>query len=305
MSHLKFDELYSRLILKRIGLKRAISSSSANAKKKNKKKKKSTSTANNCNNKRKLRILCLHGYEQNVETFRKKTGALRRAGKSHVSDFIFLGAPHDALLREGAGKDPSVDGRAWYLPSFPTTNNSAVPKFFEDDSQADDKTNASRSWSLPLDESTWNSSLEYVGKCFEEQGPFDGILGFSQGAAIASALCHLQMTKKSKKEALSSINFKFAILVSGFIPSHGLSIVNENNNDEISSSSICNTLHISGKTDNIIKPIRSKSLVEYFKENNNTAIHCEHNGGHLVPSDKHIRDAFKDFLKTQRENISA
>lgn len=33
-------------------------------------------------------------------------------------------------------------------------------------------------------------SLEYLRKVWEEQGPFDGLLGFSQGAAMASVFNH-------------------------------------------------------------------------------------------------------------------
>lgn len=37
----------------------------------------------------KLRILCLHGYTQNAEVFRKRTGALRKFCKAHAA----FGAP--------------------------------------------------------------------------------------------------------------------------------------------------------------------------------------------------------------------
>ena len=98
--------------------------------------------------------------------------------------------------------------------------------------------------------------------------------------------------------------FKFAVFISGFIPSHGLYIGNEDINNEMSLSKF-NTLHISGETDEIIKPMRSKSLVDYFADGNSKDIcqHVTHGGGHLVPSDKSVRDALKDFLKCQRENL--
>ena len=293
-------------MLNRSTLKRAFGSSSSsssnnnnnnNKTKKKKTRQKAKKDSNNVITSRKLKILCLHGYEQNIDSFRKKTGSLRRAGKSHVSEFVFLDAPHNALVRDGA--DEAAGNYAWYLPQT-INNDDTMPKFFEDDSQSnDDSSKSSRSWSLPLDESTWHASLEHIGKCFKEQGPFDGVFGFSQGAATAAALCQLQMAK-NLKQPLNFIDFKFAIFISGFIPSHGLYIGNEDIDTSMPLSKF-NSLHISGKTDEIIKPIRSKALVNKFSNNNNQ--HVEHSGGHLVPSEKHVRDALKEFLKIQRDNL--
>ena len=67
------------------------------------------------------------------------------------------------------------------------------------------------------------------------------------------------------------------------------------------------TLHIFGSSDEIINPKRSKALMNYFTESDtremvHECMHIEHNGGHLVPSDKHVRDAFKEFLGHRRRN---
>lgn len=40
------------------------------------------------------RILCLHGYRQNGTLFREKTGSLRKLLKKHVSEFVYIDAPH-------------------------------------------------------------------------------------------------------------------------------------------------------------------------------------------------------------------
>lgn len=40
-----------------------------------------------------LRILCIHGYRQNGNSFREKTGALRKLLKKSV-ELIFMNAPH-------------------------------------------------------------------------------------------------------------------------------------------------------------------------------------------------------------------
>jgi hypothetical protein len=41
-----------------------------------------------------LRILCLHGYRQNGNMFREKTGSFRKLMKKHVAEFVFIDAPH-------------------------------------------------------------------------------------------------------------------------------------------------------------------------------------------------------------------
>lgn len=112
-----------------------------------------------------------------------------------------------------------------------------------------------------------------IERIFKEQGPFDGILGFSQGAAFVAILCSMQQKKCMNKSnahpfftssiflsliyiyilhknyyysAVSSIRFDFAILISGFkslCESHSLFY-----NEQLDIP----TLHVYGTTDQII-----------------------------------------------------
>lgn len=50
----------------------------------------------------------------------------------------------------------------------------------------------------------FDKSLEVVQKAFQEQGPFDGILGFSQGASFVSILCNIHQ-KKSMQSMINLI----------------------------------------------------------------------------------------------------
>jgi hypothetical protein len=77
----------------------------------------------------------------------------------------------------------------------------------------------------------WNKSLESLQAFDAAYGPFDGVMGFSQGAAIAAALCVLQQLGlqeltdhdsdmgcvRSGQQGLVKSRFKFAILASGFL----------------------------------------------------------------------------------------
>jgi hypothetical protein len=49
----------------------------------------------------------------------------------------------------------------------------------------------------------------------EEQGPFDGILGFSQGAILAGLLCGLIAYTEGTLDRSSIFKFDFAIMVGG------------------------------------------------------------------------------------------
>ncbi|CAG0903250.1 unnamed protein product, partial [Cyprideis torosa] len=120
---------------------------------------------------RPLKLLCLHGYRQNGSMFREKTGAVRKLIGKKWAEFHFPTAPHPTppLGEESAG---AVDGRGWY---FCRVN----PPFFK-----------STEWSpeaYGLEESVDSLSAFVLAN-----GPFDGVLGFSQGAALAAILAGMQ-----------------------------------------------------------------------------------------------------------------
>ena len=56
----------------------------------------------------------------------------------------------------------------------------------------------------------FEESLELILKTIEDQGPFDGLMGFSQGACLAAILClRLQQEKQA--------HFKFCMLFAPFM----------------------------------------------------------------------------------------
>ena len=62
----------------------------------------------------KLRVLCLHGYQQDATIFRSKTGSWRQSLKSKA-EFFFCDGPHSA--KEGfKGRPP--EGNSWYAGSI-------------------------------------------------------------------------------------------------------------------------------------------------------------------------------------------
>ncbi|XP_046434981.1 esterase OVCA2 isoform X1 [Neodiprion virginianus] len=207
--------------------------------------------------KKQLQVLALHGYYQSDVVFRGKIGSLRKAFKKEIN-FTFLRAPHK-VPRDPSGKEAEEGAEAygWWF-------NNKNSEF---------KATVGSPECVGLEE-----SLRLVEKCFEEKGPFDGILGFSQGAAFSAILCAMQQQK------LSPIRFNFAILISGFkslCEPHSVFY-----NQQFSLPS----LHIYGTTDQIIPTEMAEDLASLFTD----ATRLTHDGGHFIPSRKHL---YNDFIQ--------
>jgi predicted esterase len=219
----------------------------------------------------KLKILMIHGYRQNESAFRERTGGLRKSLKNYV-DFVFCESPLE------------------------------VPKFscqLEDETKENDK-----GWWFSASDSSYNAldktdvdlgfeqSLEYLNSVFESQGPFDAILGFSQGGCLASILCRLSETQSEKYE---SIRFKFAIIVAGFRSNQSLHDLYY----DLSIKVKMPTLHIYGETDKVIPIEMSEELTNYFED----AKIFKHAGGHLLPVNAEAKNNFIDFINQLKSNI--
>lgn len=116
----------------------------------------------------KLRFLCLHGYRQNGDVFKSKIGSFRKHVNKYA-DFVFLTAPHAAPAMDEDGEHNELQ-RSWWSNkedgSFSGKNKSAPAVGFEE-------------------------SVRLVERAWKEEGPFQGLLGFSQGACFVGLLCSL------------------------------------------------------------------------------------------------------------------
>ena len=208
----------------------------------------------------KLRVLALHGYGQSSASFRKKSGSLRKQVKS-VAEFHFI----DALLKappraDAQNKDVDADGGLGW-------------------------------WRWDAHEkkvSGWRESLAQVRETIHNEGPFDGILGFSQGASLTAL-------------ALASLHdeVRFVCLVGGFIPR------NEEQAQVLRGGAPYNDVDVwtsYGMSDQIIPWEKSKELhcTLTQERNGSKSVIVVHSGGHLVSSEKTTRLSFKEFLSEQR-----
>ena len=194
----------------------------------------------------KLRVLCLHGYAQNGAALRDRSGAFRRPLKKARFELTFLDAPFICTSADGEGSAaPDPTRRAWWRAS-----DDATPSY---DGWAESRAQLVNVW---------------------RTGSFDGVFGFSQGAAAAAMLC-------------ADVRPRFAVLVAGFVPRDNAAAAPLHAGlDGVPS------LHVIGRSDAVVAPARSRALATLF----GGAHILEHDGGHMLPSRAGVREGFTAFL---------
>ncbi|XP_075445413.1 esterase OVCA2 [Ascaphus truei] len=213
-----------------------------------------------------LRLLALHGYRQNERSFREKTGALRKIlrGRAEIVSFSApLLVPEPDTSSSGEGSGPAQDEpRGWW---FSNPHNNSF------DAMEEVKNCAG------LEE-----SLQTVAKALCELGPFNGILGFSQGAALVAMLCAL------KQRGDTRFQFDFAVLVAGFKS-------RSSQHEEYYREPIAvPSLHVYGETDRVIPGNMSQDLASHFEK----PVILTHAGGHFVPATSLQKKVYLEFLDT-------
>jgi Ran GTPase-activating protein (RanGAP) involved in mRNA processing and transport len=143
------------------------------------------------------RILVLHGNKMSVHDFKRKTKPLLK----NLGELTFVEAPHvygNGEVGNVYDKLKKQSYRCWWH----TCSNAANAGMQSTDSEDD---------MLNLRYVGLEDSIAYLEKYFELMGPFDGILGFSQGGALAAILASMQEQGK-----LRHIRFRFVICISAF-----------------------------------------------------------------------------------------
>lgn len=209
----------------------------------------------------KLRVLCLHGYRQTGKTFREKTGAFRKLLKKHA-EFECMTSPLKVPAVEAidGDSDGGDGGSGWWFSQpndyFKAQDESQCVKGYEE-------------------------SLRAIEEFVAEHGPFDGLLGFSQGGAMLGLLCGLQQQGKLP------FSFRFAIFASAFrsrsLPHQAL----------YSQKIKLPTLHVYGLQDKVIEAPMSEEFLEYFSDPQTLV----HPGGHFLPATGAQKAAYVTFLE--------
>ncbi|KAG9017240.1 hypothetical protein FRB90_001258 [Tulasnella sp. 427] len=225
-----------------------------------------------------LKILALHGYTGNGALFRRKLSAIRKQCGPDV-EFYWADGPMILAPTDMAGFQSE-------------TTTAQLKKLSETDPEM-----TPRAWWRANDAKTvyWGTeeSVEYAKRLMIEH-QFDGVFGFSQGAAFAGLLCamlerpHLypQILVDGK---LPQPPFKFGIFAGGFkpVPAPLAAVFSEG-------PVTTPTLHVIGKNDVIVYAPRSQMLIDACQ---NPRVE-QHDGGHFVPSAAPWRNFFRDYIKS-------
>eukprot|EP00658_Telonema_sp_P-2_P078674 TRINITY_DN7427_c0_g1_i7.p1 TRINITY_DN7427_c0_g1~~TRINITY_DN7427_c0_g1_i7.p1 ORF type:complete len:298 (+),score=84.31 TRINITY_DN7427_c0_g1_i7:129-896(+) len=116
------------------------------------------------------RVLCLHSFRMSAEALRLQSSKFSNLAEclgAH-GELVFVDAPHSVA--------PEAEAR---MPSL--LREIFAPPYFE-------------WWNARQEEGqVWydgvEQTLEYIAKVVQEQGPFDGIMGFSQGGSLVHLVC--------------------------------------------------------------------------------------------------------------------
>jgi hypothetical protein len=132
-----------------------------------------------------------------------------------------------------------------------------------------------------------DQSLNDLDDLWDEEGPFEAILGFSQGASMTSIyLAHRQMT-------YGEHGFERAVMAGGFI-NEDTSGLTEKIEMEAPFADIP-SLHYIGWYDNTILPVQSLDVIPYYTD---PIVTVDAENGHIVPFEGTPRfDEVVSFLR--------
>lgn len=255
----------------------------------------------------KLKILFIHGYCQNEAAFKSKTGSIRKALKN-IAEFSYVSGPHklppEALeamktrmqvINTPTSSSTSTSDSADPAASTPEAVTKSEDIRLSPAAQALEESNkvlGPRAWWRASDDGKvytgLEESVEMLAKIWAEQGPFDGVAGFSQGGGVASWMAVLH------QEALNNGNpskfpfMKFVMTIGGFPPRPPEMVAKYQAVAPIKIPS----LHVVGLADQMVKPDWSRMLLSFFDK----PLLAEHPGGHHVPSSGAMAKHYKDFL---------
>ncbi|KAF1810172.1 FSH1-domain-containing protein [Eremomyces bilateralis CBS 781.70] len=239
-----------------------------------------------------IKILMLHGFTQSGPLFRAKTRALEKNLQKAFPAGVTLSYP-TGPIRLARAEIPSFDN-----PSA----TSEAPK--DNAGQLEDDLDAWGWWKRKANTDPFvceglELGMGRVAEVLEAEGPFDGVIGFSQGGAMAAMVAALleegrgeavrkhekdggirfpEMLEKRDGDVSRTIHppFKFAACYSGFKLLHPMY------KGYYEPSIKTPVLHFLGSLDTVVDEKRSLALVDVCEGGRQKLVY--HPGGHFLPS---------------------
>ena len=217
-----------------------------------------------------LKLLMLHGWTQCASSFAFRCKAFERRLQD-CATLTFLDAPH-VLSSDASLPDTS---RAWF------SRNSQTGEYVG-----------------------WNDSRRMIAACWERDGPFDAICGFSQGAVAL----HQLLVDLSESDAEAESNTlapllasppSCVILVCGFPSRHGITPTEGMENVDVLPPGAkplhIPALHVMAENDTIVPLVAQRAL--YARWSNGSAQALMTDRGHSMPQRSADMTVVADFLR--------
>jgi fermentation-respiration switch protein FrsA (DUF1100 family) len=135
----------------------------------------------------------------------------------------------------------------------------------------------------------FEESRAHLLEILARRGPYDGVFGFSQGAALTGVLAALNARPGGPA-------FRFAIMVGGFLPADPqLRSLFPERLLKLPS------LHLIGARDGIVPPQLSNALAARFER----PVVVSHYGGHVIAANGNISSQVSTFLRARVTEIEA
>ena len=238
-----------------------------------------------------VRILMLHGYTQSGPLFHAKTRALEKHLQKAFpgSTLVYPTGP----LRLSPGDVPGFE-----VSSSNDANEVEAYGWWRRSNTAD-----------PPEYIGFEDGMAAVAKVLATEGPFDGVIGFSQGAALTAMLASVlegpwrrETFSRFRSESPLSIPFppsfeplqhpplKFGVIYSGFVaPGQRYKAFYDHPHIQTP------TAHFLGSLDSVVDEGRSRALIDACGGEDKARV-IWHPGGHFVPSGKQHLEALVDFI---------
>ena len=240
---------------------------------------------------RPLKILMLHGYTQSGELFHAKTRALEK----HLQK-LFPGCqlsyptgPRRLRPSDIPGFDTSTTSDTQEIESFGWWQRS-------DDAE-------------PVLYVGFEDGMAKLAETLATEGPFDGVIGFSQGACASAMVASLLEGPERRKsfekfhssnpnsipfptsfEKLDHPPLKF------FIPYSGFAAPGERYQALYNPHIMTPACHFLGSLDTLVDEAKARTLIDACGGEDKTQV-VWHPGGHFLPSSKQYLNAASDFIK--------
>ncbi|OJJ48579.1 hypothetical protein ASPZODRAFT_158255 [Penicilliopsis zonata CBS 506.65] len=209
-----------------------------------------------------LRLLCLHGSGTNVDIFQSQIGAIsRELARDDTAHLHFVEGEVETAA--GPGIEGFYEGPYLSFHAFPPTSNEH-------------------------DEATIQAAYEMLYTIMEEEGPFDGILGYSHGGTLAYGFLAQHLGRFPYDPP-----FRCAIFFNAPPPFHAVEGKMVIRTELHKIPLIMPTLHVTSKSDYLYQ----ESLELYSWCDVHQAVLVLHEKGHAIPNDPKSARSIGDAIR--------